>query len=196
MAELKNGIKTFYARSGKIWRNWLQKNHAKEKSVWLIIYHKKSKTPSVYYNEAVEEALCFGWIDSKANKRDDESAYQSFMQRKPKSNWSKLNRERAAKMTEQGLMHESGQAMIDLAKKSGTWEALTDVQNAVIPADLEKLFSKNKTAQTNFKAFPPSSKRIILEWILNAKRPETRKKRIEETVKLAAKNIKANHYRQ
>ena len=196
MDELKNGIKTFYAKARKQWRNWLQKNHAKEKAVWLIIYHKKSKTPSVYYNEAVEEALCFGWIDSKANKRDDESAFQSFAQRKPKSNWSKLNRERAAKMIEQDLMHESGQAMIDLAKKSGTWEALSDVQNSVVPQDLKKLFSNNKPAQKNFEAFPPSSKRIILEWILNAKRPETRSKRIEETVKLAVKNIKANHYRQ
>lgn len=196
MAELKNGIKTFYAKNRKAWRNWLQKNHAKEKAVWLVIYHKKSNTPSVYYNEAVEEALCFGWIDSKANKRDDKSAYQSFMQRKPKSNWSKLNRERAAKMIEQGLMHSSGQAMIDLAKKSGTWDALTDVQNYVVPHDLQQLLRKNKTAQKNFEAFSPSSKRIILEWVLNAKRPETRIKRIEETVTLAAKNIKANHYRQ
>jgi uncharacterized protein YdeI (YjbR/CyaY-like superfamily) len=86
--------------------------------------------------------------------------------------------------------------MIDIAKKTGTWEALVDVENAVIPPDLQQLFNKNKIAFKNFQAFPPSSKRIILEWILNAKKPETRQQRIEQTVALAAKKIKANHYRQ
>jgi len=162
----------------------------------LVIYHKTSAVKSVYYEEAVEEAICFGWIDSIAHKRDAESKYQFFAKRKPKSNWSKLNRARAAKMTEQGLMTASGAAMIELAKQTGTWEALTDVQNNVIPDDLAALFKKNKTAFNNFNAFPPSSKRIILEWILNAKKPETRLQRITETVRLAADNIKANHYRQ
>lgn len=194
--ELHNGIKTFHAKNVKEWRQWLEKNHQSEKSVWLIIYHKSSTTPSVYYEEAVEQAICFGWIDSIAHKRDDESKYQFFAIRKPKSNWSKANRERAEKMIQAGQMTESGQKLIDFAKKTGTWEALVDVQNAVIPPDLQKLFDKNKTAYKNFLAFPPSSKRIILEWILNAKKPETRQKRIEETVRLAADNIKANHYRQ
>ena len=150
----------------------------------------------MYYNEAVEEAICFGWIDSIANKRDDESKYQFFSVRKPKSNWSKANRDRANKMIGQGLMASSGQALIDLAKKTGTWEALVDAQNSVVPNDLQKLFNKNKIAFKNFQAFPPSSKRIILEWILNAKKTETRQHRINQTVQLAAKNIKANHYRQ
>ena len=193
--ELKNNIKTFHAKTRKEWRAWLKKNHQSEKSVWLIIYHKQNKTPSVYYEEAVEEALCFGWIDSKGNKRDSGSFYLYFAQRKPKSNWSKPNKERVERMIEAGLMTETGQQMIDLAKKTGTWSALDDVQNAVIPADLKALFTKNKTASKNFAAFPPSSKRGILEWILNAKRPETRDKRIKQTVELAAKNIKANHYR-
>ncbi|HUM46468.1 MAG TPA: YdeI/OmpD-associated family protein [Chitinophagales bacterium] len=194
--KLKGGITTHYAKTRKEWRKWLEKNHAAEKSVWLIIYHKESKTPSVYYNEAVEEALCFGWIDSKANKRDAESFYLFFAQRKLKSNWSKANRDRVEKLIAQGQMTKTGQAMIDLAKKTGTWTALEGVQNSVIPTDLQKLFSKNKKAFTHFNAFPPSSKRIILEWILNAKRPETRQKRIQETVELAEKNIRANHYRQ
>ncbi len=192
----KDGIKTFYAKTRKDWRKWLEKNYQSEKSVWLIIYHKKSETKSVYYDEAVEEAICFGWIDSVAHKRDEESKYQFFAQRKPKSNWSKLNRERANEMVKQGLMTATGQAMIDLAKKTGTWTALVDVQNSVIPPDLQKLLDKNKTALINFQAFPPSSKRIILEWILNAKKAETRQQRIEQTVELAGKNIKANHYRQ
>lgn len=189
-------IKAVAAKTREEWRKWLEKNNKSEKSVWLIIYHKTSKTKSIYYDEAVEEALCFGWIDSIANKRDGDSRYQFFAQRKPKSNWSKLNRKRAEKMIAQNLMTPTGQAMIDLAKKTGTWEALVDVQNSVIPYDMQKLFDKNKTAFKNIQAFPPSSKRIILEWILNAKKPETRLQRITQTVELAAKNIKANHYRQ
>ena len=185
--ETKDGIKTLYAESRKEWYKWLEKNHLTEKSVWLIICHKESKSPSVEYEEAVEEALCFGWIDSKSNKRDDESYYLFFAQRKPNSNWSKANRERAEKMIRQGLMTEAGQAMIDLAKRTGTWTALKDVQNSVIPDDLQKSFDKNKKAFDNFLVFPASSKRIILEWILNAKRPDTRQKRIEETVALAEK---------
>jgi uncharacterized protein YdeI (YjbR/CyaY-like superfamily) len=196
ITETRDGVKVLYAKSRKEWRIWLKQNHLSEKSVWLIIYHKDIRTPSVQYEEAVEEALCFGWIDSKPNKRDANSYYLFFAKRKPKSNWSKANRERAEKMIKQGLMTEAGQAMIDLAKRMGTWAALEEVQNSVIPDDLQELFDKNKKAFDNFEAFPPSSKRIILEWILNAKRPETRQKRIEETVKLAERNMKANHYRQ
>lgn len=189
-------VKQYYAKSRKEWRKWLEKNHQSEKSVWLIIYHKNSSTKSCNYEEAVEEALCFGWIDSIAKKRDAESKFQYFSVRKPKSNWSKSNRDRVAKLTALGLIAESGQKMIDLAKQTGTWEALVDVQNSVIPEDLQKQLNKNKKALKHFLAFSPSSKRVILEWILNAKKAETRQKRIEETVKLASENIKANHYRQ
>ena len=189
-------IKTLHAKNRTEWRKWLAKNHKSEKSVWLIIYHKSSPTPSIYYDEAVEEAICFGWIDSIAHKRDDESKYQFFAVRKPKSNWSKANRERADKMIKEKQMKPAGQTMVDLAKKTGAWTALVDVQNSIIPRDLKKAFNKNKIAFKNFNAFPPSSKRIILEWILNAKKAETRKQRIEETVGLASRNKKANHYRQ
>ena len=193
--EIHNGIKAVKAKSRNAWRQWLSENHSKEKSVWLILYHRSSVTPSIYYNEAVEEALCFGWIDSKGNKRDDESSFLFFAQRKPTSKWSRPNKERVEKLIEQGLMTPAGQAMIDLAKKTGTWEALDDIHQVVVPEDLQKLFSKNKTAYKNYQAFPPSSKKIILEWISNAKRPETRQKRLQETVKLAARNIRANHYK-
>ena len=186
--------KIVYARTRKTWRAWLQKNHQKEKSVWLIIHNKNSTTKCVNYEEAVEESLCFGWVDSIAKKRDDESHMQYFSQRKAKSNWSKSNKERVARLIEQGLMHASGQAMIDLAKKSGTWAALENVQRSILPEDLKTLFLKNKIAEKYFQAFPPSSKRIILEWIQNAKKPETRKQRIKQTVLLAAKNLRANHY--
>ena len=109
-----------YAEDRQAWRDWLQEHHDKEKNAWLIIYHKKSKTPSVAYNEAVEEALCFGWIDSKPNKRDHESYLLFFAKRNPKSNWSRLNRERAERMLEQGRMTPAGLEMIETAKH-GTW---------------------------------------------------------------------------
>ncbi len=194
--ELKNGIKTFHAKSRKAWRAWLQKHHAVEKSLWLIIYRKGSETKSVYYNEAVEEALCFGWIDSKGNKRDEESFYLFMAKRNAKSNWSKLNKERVKKLTEAGLMKEAGQQMIDLAKKNGTWDALNEVDAITLPADLKKMFTKNKIASQNFNAFPPSAKRGILEWILNAKQPATRLKRLTETVEKASQNIRANQYKK
>jgi uncharacterized protein YdeI (YjbR/CyaY-like superfamily) len=186
----------FYARDRKIWREWLTKNHAEAKNIWLVLYHKESGRPSVTYDEAVEEALCFGWIDSKPNKRDSESSYLFFTRRNPKSNWSKTNRERAERMIEQGLMTSSGMESITLAKKTGTWTALEEVQKSVIPPDLKEAFATRPMAEKNFNEFPQSSKRIILEWIMNAKKSETRQKRIEETVHLAEKNIRANHFRQ
>ena len=176
--ESKKNTPSFHAKTRADWRKWLEKNYATEKVVWLIIYHKTAKTPSVYYAEAVEEALCFGWIDSLANKHDENSIYLSFYPRKPKSNWSKLNRERVERLAKDGLMMPAGQAMIDLAKETGTWDAMVDIENGIIPPDLQILFDRNKTAFDNFNAFAPSSRKLILKWIQDAKRPE---------------NIKANH---
>jgi uncharacterized protein YdeI (YjbR/CyaY-like superfamily) len=192
--ETHKGIKAVSASTRADWRKWLAKNHEKETSVWLIIFHKKSKQASIYYDEAVEEALCFGWVDSVSNSRSEESSYLYFAKRKPKSNWSKANKDRVEKLTKLGLIMPAGQAMIDLAKQTGTWTALEVVDSLTIPQDMQKLFGKNKTAEKNFLAFPASTRRGILEWILNAKRPETRQKRIEETVTLAAQNIRANQY--
>lgn len=194
--EEKDGVKTFYAKDENAWRNWLNKNHLKEKSVWLIIYKKSSSTSSVYYPEAVDQALCFGWVDSKPNKRDEESYFQFFAKRNPKSNWSKINKEKVAKLIKLSLMAKAGLEMVELAKKTGTWDALNDVEEILVPADLQKAFIKDKIAAKNFEAFPRSTKKGILDWILNAKKPETRQKRIEETVTLAKKNIRANQYRQ
>ena len=191
-----NGIKTFYAKTRQEWRKWLEKHHQSEKSVWLIIYKKESGVPSVYYPESVDEALCFGWIDSKPNKRDDDSYYQFFAKRNPKSNWSKVNKEKVTKLVAQGLMQRAGLDMIKIAQQNGTWTALDEVENITLPPDLQEKFSKNKVAYAHWENFPRSSKRGILEWIRNARKPETRLKRIDETVALAEKNLKANHYRQ
>jgi uncharacterized protein YdeI (YjbR/CyaY-like superfamily) len=194
--EMKDGVATFHAETRAAWRNWLEQHHRTEKSLWLIIYRKESATPSVYYSQAVDEALCFGWVDSKINKRDAESYYQFFSQRNPKCNWSKLNKTKVAYLLEQGLMTAAGQEMIDLAKRTGTWNALDAVEETTVPDDMQQLFDQNPIAFQYWEAFPRSVKRAILEWILNAKRPETRQKRITETVEQAAKNIRANQYRQ
>ncbi|WP_019498890.1 YdeI/OmpD-associated family protein [Pseudanabaena sp. PCC 6802] len=191
--EFKDGVKTFHAQSRQEWRDWLGANHQSEKSVWLIIYTKDSKVPSVYYPEAVDEALCFGWIDSKPNKRDDRSYYQFFAKRSPKSNWSKVNKEKVENLIVQNLMAPAGLEAIEIAKHNGTWTALDAVEDLIIPDDLQKEFDRNKTAWENWEKFPRSSKRGILEWIVGAKKPETRQKRINETVRLAGENIRANH---
>jgi uncharacterized protein YdeI (YjbR/CyaY-like superfamily) len=119
--EANNGVEAFYAKTRQQWRKWLEKNGQKKKEICLIVYHKKSKTPSVSYDEAVEEALCFGWIDSKANKRDSESFYQRFSPRKPNGNWSARNIERGERMIREGLMTEHGMKFVDIAREKGKW---------------------------------------------------------------------------
>jgi len=123
--ETKDGKLAIYAQTRKDWRNWLQENSQIEKSVWLILYHKKSKVESINLIDATEEALCFGWIDSLCKKRDSESYYLTFTPRNPKkSKWSQPNRDRAERMIEQGLMTEHGQLLIDIAKQNGKWESI------------------------------------------------------------------------
>lgn len=187
---------SFYAEDQKAWRNWLAKYHDQMDSVWLIIYKKDSGTPSVYYPEAVDEALCFGWIDSKPNKRDAESFYQFFSKRNPKSNWSKVNKNKIERLLKAKKIAPAGLEMIRIAKERGTWDALNDVENLIVPEDLQVALEAVPNALDYFKAFPPSTRRGILEWIFNAKRPETRQKRIKETAVLAGENIRANQYRQ
>lgn len=119
--EIKDGKQVVHARSRLEWRKWLKSNSQSEKSVWLILYHKSSNQKSINYNDAVEEALCFGWIDSKANKRDAESYYLTFTPRNPKSKWSNPNKERVERLLEKGLMTPYGQQLIDLAKDTGKW---------------------------------------------------------------------------
>ncbi len=187
-------VNTFYAKNQVEWRNWLQKNHLLKESIWLIIYKKETGIPSVYYPEAVDEALCFGWIDSLPNKRDEKSYYQFFSKRKLKSNWSKVNKLKIEKLIRENKMMPQGIKMVEYAQKNGTWDALNKVDILLIPNEMAVLFESNQTAKVNFDNFPPSIKRGILEWIYNAKQDATRLKRITETVSLAAQNIRANQY--
>lgn len=184
----------FLAHDRAEWRAWLTENHRTATGVWLVFYKKSSGKPHLSYEEAVEEALCFGWIDSKPGKLDDERSMQYYSPRKPKSNWSKINKERVERLTAAGLMTESGLKMVELAKQTGTWAALDEVEELIVPPDLQAELEAQPTAAMHFGAFPRSVKRGILEWIMNAKTPETRQKRIAETVRLAAENIRANQY--
>jgi uncharacterized protein YdeI (YjbR/CyaY-like superfamily) len=180
----------FYAPNRAAWRAWLEEYHQSVKGIWLVYFKKESGKTRVFYDDAVEEALCFGWIDSVVKKIDDDSYQQLYTPRKKSSNWSKLNKERVERLVEQGLMREAGLRMITLAKESGKWDALNDVEELRVPDDLQALFDQNPDAMRYWEAFSRSSRRGILEWILNAKRPETRQKRLEETVQMAAKNLR------
>lgn len=178
------------------WRKWLEKHHTQPEGVWLITYKKATGKPRIEYEEAVEEALCFGWIDSKANKLDDERSMLWMSPRKPGTGWSRPNKERIERLTAAGLIAPAGLAKIEAAKKDGSWEALDAVEALEIPPDLEKALASYGAAKQNFEAFPRSVKRAILEWISNAKKPETRAKRVEETAQKAAENRRANQWRQ
>jgi uncharacterized protein YdeI (YjbR/CyaY-like superfamily) len=183
-------LKTYYAKDRKAWRKWLEKNHAKSPGVWLIYYKKSSGTPRVEYNDAVEEALCFGWIDSTIRPIDDRKYMQRFTPRKPKSGWSGLNKQRINRMIEQGLMTPAGLEKIETAKKNGSWESLDHIHAIQLPDDFATALAKNKKAKSNFENFPQFARKQFLYWINSAKRPETRKQRIQLLVKMAAANKK------
>jgi uncharacterized protein YdeI (YjbR/CyaY-like superfamily) len=187
---------SIHPQSRAEWRKWLEENHMRTEGVWLISYKKATGKPRFDYAEAVEEALCFGWIDSKPAKLDEERSMLWFTPRKGGTGWSKLNKERVDKLINAGLMAPAGLAKAEAAKKDGSWNALDAAEALEIPPDLAKAFSKNKIAEGYFNEFPRSVKKAILEWISSAKRPETRAKRIEETVTKAEQNIRANQWRQ
>ncbi|MBD2232016.1 YdeI/OmpD-associated family protein [Phormidium tenue] len=176
------------------WREWLAANHTRPAGIWLITYKKRSGRPYVSYDEVVEEALCFGWIDSKGNKLDDDRTMLWMAPRQPGTGWSALNKRRIAALTEAGVMMPLGLAKIEAAKLDGSWELLDAIERLEVPADLAAAFRENDLAKANFEAFPRSAKRGILEWIASAKRAETRHRRIAETVDLAAQNIRANSW--
>jgi uncharacterized protein YdeI (YjbR/CyaY-like superfamily) len=178
------------------WRKWLERHHDRDAGVWLVRFKKQAGDKYVSYDAVVEEALCFGWIDSRPRKLDEDRSMVWVAPRKPGSNWSKRNKERIVAMIEAGLMTPAGLAKIETAKADGSWYALDAVEALQIPPDLAQEFAKYDAASSNFEDFPRSVKRGILEWIANAKRDTTRANRISETARLAQENIRANQWRQ
>lgn len=185
-------VEPLYVPDRATWRAWLAANHTTSPGVWLLIHKKGNPEPSVGYEEAVEEALCFGWIDGLMNPIDAMGFKQWFTRRSPKSVWSKSNKERVARLIEQGLMTPAGLAVIELAKQNGTWTAYDDIEQLVVPDDFAAALSAEPDALTYWNAFSKSVKKGILYFIQSAKRPETRAKRIARTVELAAQNIRIN----
>lgn len=184
---------TFYPSGKKQWRAWLRKNHTKKESVWLIYYKLKSGMPTITWSEAVDEALCFGWIDSKALSIDEEKYKQFFTRRKATSAWSKINKEKIKRLIEEGLMMPAGLASIEVAKQNGSWTILDEVEKLSIPKDLEKAFRSSKGSKKFFLNLSKSIQKMILQWIAFAKREETRQKRINEVVVQAGKKLKPKH---
>jgi uncharacterized protein YdeI (YjbR/CyaY-like superfamily) len=172
------------------WREWLQEHHAQTKGIWLLSYSRASGKPRFEYEEAVEEALCFGWIDARLNKLDGERSMLWFTPRKPGSVWSPSNKLRVEKLSAAGLVAPAGLAKVEAAKQDGSWNALDDIEALVIPDDLAQALAENPPAARYFDAFPASVKKMTLFWIASAKRPQTRRQRIEETVRLAAQNLR------
>lgn len=188
-------IKTYHPKTKTDWRLWLEKNHQSEQSVWLVYYTKKSNKPTISWSDAVDVALCFGWIDSKKVKIDEETSHQFFSKRKPKSTWSKINKAKVKKLTEQGLMTEEGYRSIETAKQNGSWTILDEVEELIIPEDLEQMFLKHPGSKDFFLTVSKSVRKMMLQWIVLSKRPETRQKRIVEIVDNASQNRKPKHMR-
>ena len=181
------------AETRELWRDWLSDNHAQGEGVWLVRYKKNSGKPYLSYEASVQEALCFGWIDSLPRKLDETRTLLYFSPRRVGSSWSRVNKEHIEKMLAADKMTQAGLAKIEAAKADGSWTRLDAVENLEIPDDLARAFERYGSAQ-NFADFPRSAKRGILEWILNAKRDSTRRKRVEETARLAAQNVRANSW--
>jgi uncharacterized protein YdeI (YjbR/CyaY-like superfamily) len=189
-------LERFYAMNRAEWRAWLEEHHATEAGVWLIYYKQHSSQPGVEYEEAVEEALCFGWIDSRTNTLDDERYIQLFSPRKPKSPWSKSNKQRVEKLMQRGLMAPAGLAAIEAAKRNGSWNIYDAIENLSVAEDFRAALAANPAALKNFEAFSASTKKQILWHIESAKRPETRARRIQQIVESAEQNRNPLNYVQ
>ncbi|MFZ1786665.1 MAG: YdeI/OmpD-associated family protein [Saprospiraceae bacterium] len=192
---MEQKLETFYPKNRQEWRAWLEENHDKKQNIWLIYYKQKSKIPTVSYSDAVDEALCFGWIDSKAKSIDEVKFMQFFSKRKEKSVWSKINKEKIEMLISSGLMTPAGLAIIEKAKANGSWTILDEVEALIIPPDLEEAFSQKLNAKTYFQSLSRTDQRNILQWLVLAKRPETRQKRIDEIVDLAELGQKPKQFR-
>ena len=171
------------------WREWLHINHQSQ-GVYLIFYKLEVQVPSMRWEEAVKVALCYGWIDSTVKSLGDGKRQQYFCPRNPKSTWSTLNKSYIEQLNKLGLIHESGWKTIELAKTSGTWSAMDDVENLIIPTKLKEAFRRHPEAYKNYQSFAPGYRKSYLSWLYQAKRDATKEKRINEIIRYCGANIK------
>ena len=188
-------LELFYPKNQAEWRKWLMENHQSENSVWLLFYKKKSKIPSLTWSQAVDEALCFGWIDSVKKTVDADSYKQYFSKRKAKSTWSKINKDKVDQLLKDGQMMQAGLKSVEVAKENGSWTYLDVIDQLIIPDDLEQAFEKHPNSKSFFLSLSKSVRKGILYWVLDAKRPETRQKRIQEIAEQASQNLKPKPFR-
>lgn len=187
-------ITTFYPENSAEWRRWLEDNHAKELAVWVVFYTKTSGKPTMTWSEAVDEALCFGWIDSKVISMGDGRLHQFFSKRKAKGTWSKINKEKIERLIREGLMTKAGHECIERAKENGSWTILDEVEELVVPEDFEAALDRYEGAKEYFLGLSKSVKKMMLYWLVSAKRPETRQKRIDELAEHASRKTKPKQF--
>ncbi|HEU4721309.1 MAG TPA: YdeI/OmpD-associated family protein [Gemmatimonadaceae bacterium] len=186
-------LEQVYVEDRAAWRRWLAAQHATSPGIWLVFDKKASRADRLAYGDAVEEALCYGWIDSLVRRIDDTQYVQLFTPRKPKSTWSRVNKERIARLVEQGLMAEAGLAAIERAKANGTWTTLDAVEAYVMPDDLAAALRRTRGAEAGFASFSPSNRKVYLYWVNQAVRPETRARRVAEVARRSAANVRNRH---
>jgi uncharacterized protein YdeI (YjbR/CyaY-like superfamily) len=177
------------------WRAWLAAHHLEPDGIWLISWKKATGKPAVSYGDAVEEALCVGWVDSKPASLDDDRGLLWFSPRRPRSGWSRPNKERVERLVAAGLMEPAGLAVVAAARADGSWSMLDDVEDLLEPDDLARALDAEPRARAAWDGFPRSARRGILEWIVQAKRAETRAARVATTVSEAREGRRANQWR-
>ena len=187
----KFGYRIFHAETRARWRAWLEANHDSEPGVWLCSWKAATDRPAVPYAEVVEEAICFGWIDSIVNALDDERGLQLMTPRKPKSSWTRLNRRRVAEMEAAGLMTAAGRRSVEVAQANGWWTIYDPVEDLLEPDDLTAALDDDVDARRHWDAFPPSARKQMLWWLITAARTETREKRIAAIVDKASRGERA-----
>ena len=192
---MKKDIKDYCPSDKQDWRKWLELNHKEKEAVWLIFYKKKSSNHNLSWSDSVDEALCFGWIDSTKKTIDGDKYKQYFSKRKANSTWSKTNKDKVDCLTSENLMQEAGYKTIEIAKKNGSWSILDEVEALIIPGDLKKEFNERVGSLEYYESLSKSAKKILLYWIVSAKRKETRQKRILEIVEDASNNLKPKQFR-
>ncbi len=188
-------VETFCPASRTEWREWLEKHHQAKQSIWLVYFRVSAEVTSLTWSEAVDEALCFGWIDSTKKTIDEERYMQYFSKRKPSSTWSKINKDKVAQLIRDNLMAKAGLDSIKIAKENGNWSLMDDVEKLIVPEDLKIALNTHESAMAFFQSQSKSIKKQMLHWVVVAKRTETRQKRINEIAQMAAQGRRPKQFR-
>jgi uncharacterized protein YdeI (YjbR/CyaY-like superfamily) len=183
-------------RSPAEWRDWLAAHHTRAEGVWLVIWKKATGRQVMDYDAQVEEALAWGWVDSKTNALDANRSMLWFAPRKPGTGWSRPNKQRIERLAASGRLQPAGRAKVEAAQADGSWTRLDAVEDLIVPPDLAAALGRWPDAARHFEAFPRSARRGILEWIEQARRAETRNARVAETARLAQDNQRANQWKR